>query len=127
MNKRKVYNYTRRTLAFLMAMIMTLSVVQSSTIAAFAQPYDDVVVSETEVSDVAETMVSDTEEAAETPGEEVDESVTESSSTEVSSEVEEVSSEAPEETTDVIESLLLPQLFPQLQQLFLPPWSLLHL
>lgn len=106
MSKRKVYNYTRRTLAFLMAMIMTLSVVQSSSMTAFAQTGSDVVVTETEAVDVIEeTSVTNTEEvSSEILSEENEESVAEPETSEVSSETEEVSSEAVEETTEVIET-----------------------
>ncbi len=97
MNKRKVYNYTRRTLAFLMAMIMTFSVVQSSALTAFAQTASDVV-TETEVSEVVEDMettVSETEEVSETVIEEVE--------TTLSAELEKTVETVPEE--DVIEVL----------------------
>lgn len=108
MSKRKVYNYAKRSLAFLMAMIMTLSVVQSSTITAFAQTGSDIVVTEIETVDVigeTETSVSNTEEASETVSEAVEEeSVSEAVSTEVSSETEEEDFAAVEETTEVIET-----------------------
>lgn len=109
MNKRKVYNYTRRTLAFLLSMIMTLSVLQGASVTAYAQTGSDVVVTETESSDVieeTETTVSDTEEASETVTEEVDESITGPVSTEATSIVEEDSSQTTETVVEVVETIV---------------------
>jgi len=96
MNSKNVLNRSKRMLAFLLAMIMTFSVVDGAAVTAFAQTDNNVVItevsddiSEIPTSEIEETTVSSTEE-------DMTESVIEASSIEATSEAEVVSTESSE-------------------------------